>query len=461
MIADLKPYAAMRDSGIEWLGRVPQHWDVLRGRRLFEIRKRIVGELSYPVVSVTQEGLRFKDVETGKGQLSQDYSKYQIVKAGEFAMNSMDLLTGGVGIAASLSVTSPDYRVFAIRDESRCHERYMLHVLRLLYLNKGFYAWGQGSAQLGRWRLPRKRFNDYPFPVPPLSEQAAIVRFLCYVNRRIRRYINAKQKLIKLLEDQKQAIIHCAVTRGLEQNFRTKPSGVEWLGDVPEQWVIKPLKWWAAINVKTIGESTDPDWELRYIDIGTVKTGRLVREPERMCFRDSPSRARRVLRRGDTIVSTVRTYLKAVWYVAEEDVEHLIASTGFAVLTPLEDVEPEYLGYVIQSSNFIDRVTARSVGTAYPAINESALGRFLLTIPPTRSEQQKLIRWIKKKVTPINRAIEQAQKVSDLLREYRTRLIADVVTGKLDVREVASRLPDESEEELLEENDTVPEEAEA
>jgi type I restriction enzyme S subunit len=325
----------------------------------------------------------------------------------------------------------------------------MLHVLRLLYLNKGFYAWGQGSAQLGRWRLPRKRFNDYPFPVPPLSEQAAIVRFLCYVNRRIRRYINAKQKLIKLLEDQKQAIIHCAVTRGLEQNFRTKPSGVEWLGDVPEQWVIKPLKWWAAINVKTIGESTDPDWELRYIDIGTVKTGRLVREPERMCFRDSPSRARRVLRRGDTIVSTVRTYLKAVWYVAEEDVEHLIASTGFAVLTPLEDVEPEYLGYVIQSSNFIDRVTARSVGTAYPAI------------PPTRSEQQKLIRWIKKKVTPINRAIEQAQKVSDLLREYRTRLIADVVTGKLDVREVASRLPDESEEELLEENDTVPEEAEA
>ncbi len=460
MIADLKPYPAMRDSGVVWLGEVPKGWDVLRGRQLFEIKKRISGELGHPVISVTQEGLRVKDVESGEGQLSQDYSKYQTVGVGEFAMNSMDLLTGGVGIATRPGVTSPDYRVFAIRDESRCCDRYMLHVLRMLYRNRGFYAWGQGSAQLGRWRLPRKRFNDFPFPVPPFTEQAAIARFLDWANGRLERAIRAKRKVIALLNEQKQAIINRAVTRGLDPSVPLKPSGIPWLGDIPAHWEVKPLKHWTKINSHTLGEATDPDFEFRYIDISAVETGRLVREPEEMCFKKAPSRARRILTVGDTIVSTVRTYLKAVWFVGK-DAEKLIASTGFAVFSPNLDVEPEYLHYVLQDTSFVNQVSANSVGIAYPAIAESVLAQFHVAIPSSRKEQGALITAIKSRTQPIITAISRLEREIELIREYRTRLVADVVTGKLDVRQAAARLPEEAPRDIAEDDTDLTEEIES
>jgi type I restriction enzyme S subunit len=137
--------------------------------------------------------------------------------------------------------------------------------------------------------------------------------------------------------------------------------------------------------------------------------------------------------------------LKAVWYV-EEEADDLIASTGFAVLSPRREVEPAYLGNVLQSKNLIDRVTANSTGIAYPAIPETVLGRFPVALPPTREEQRELVRYIEIESAPINKAGQHAQNEIALLRELRTRLISDVVTGKVDVREVAARLSDEAEE---------------
>lgn len=202
---------------------------------------------------------------------------------------------------------------------------------------------------------------------------------------------------------------------------------------MPAHWLIKPLKRWVRLNASALGEKTDPDFEFRYLDIGSVKTGRLAKELERLRFASAPSRARRVLRRGDTIISTVRTYLKAIWYVNEEAGD-LIASTGFAVLTPGREVEPEYLGYVIQSSGFVNRVTANSIGIAYPAIAETVLGRFPVVMPPTLEEQQAILAHIKAESAPLDQAIEQALTEIKLIREYRDRLIADVVTGQVDVR---------------------------
>src|SRR5690606_14653464 len=157
------------------------------------------------------------------------------------------------------------------------------------------------------------------------------------------------------------------------------------------------------------------------------------KELEHIRFEAAPSRARRVLRRGDTIISTVRTYLRAIWYV-DEDADDRIASTGFAVLTPGKGVEPEYLGYVIQSSSFVNRVTANSIGIAYPAIAETVLGRFLVALPSTVDEQQSIVAHIKSESTPLDDAITRAEEEIKLIREYRDRLIADVVTGQIDVR---------------------------
>ena len=128
-----------------------------------------------------------------------------------------------------------------------------------------------------------------------------------------------------------------------------KDSGVEWLGKVPEHWEVRRLKYWLGINRKVLPEDTNPGYTFRYIDIGSVAAGRLIESPKRLRFGDAPSRARRVVTHGDTIISTVRTYLKAVWH-AETPQESLVASTGFAVLTPDQNTVPKFVSYICQSN---------------------------------------------------------------------------------------------------------------
>lgn len=246
------------------------------------------------------------------------------------------------------------------------------------------------------------------------------------------------------LEEQRQAVIHHAVTRGLDPNVCLKPSGVEWLGEMPIHWEVRRLKHWVGINEAVLPETTHPDFEFRYLEIGAVGTGVLIDEPSTIRFADAPSRARRIVRSGDTIVSTVRTYLKAVWF-AEDVNDDLICSTGFAVLTPRQETAPKFVSYLAQSTAFTDRVTAESVGIAYPAIAESRLSSFHVCVPPL-PEQVAIVEYLDKATAEVDAAIARARRHVELLREYRTRLIADVVTGKLDVREAAMVLSEKADE---------------
>ena len=228
-------------------------------------------------------------------------------------------------------------------------------------------------------------------------------------------------------------------------------SGVDCLGEVPTHWEVKRLKNWLGVNEIVLPEGTDPEYTFDYVDIGSIETGRLTTAPERIRFGNAPSRARRVVRPGDTIVSTVRTYLKAVWYAEHPGVD-LIASTGFAVLTPRRGTFPKFVSYLCQSAPFTDRITAESVGIAYPAISETNLRTFKVCVPPL-SEQAAIVRFLDHIDRRIRRyrlvmkklvgaAANRTKRETSLMDEYRTRLIADVVTGKLDVREAAAGLPD-------------------
>lgn len=216
-----------------------------------------------------------------------------------------------------------------------------------------------------------------------------------------------------------------------------RPSGVPWLGDVPEHWDVQRLKHWVGINESVLPETTDPGFVFRYLEIGAIDNGELTQGPGRIRFSDAPSRARRVVKYGDTIISTVRTYLKAVWF-ADKTIGDLICSTGFAVLTPREETVPKFVSYVVQSNIFTDMVTAESVGIAYPAIAEGRFGSLQVCVPPL-AEQAAIVEHLDKATAGIDAAIAHARRQIELLEEYRTRLIADVVTGKLDVREAADK----------------------
>lgn len=333
------------------------------------------------------------------------------------------------GMSAYLDIEATiNQNLAGITPRSELNGRYLHYMLSASYEFNRNYGRGGNQAALNCAIV-----GGFKVLLPSLGEQEKIVAYLRAQDARIARFIKAKRELIGLLTEQKLRIVDHAVTRGLDASVRLKPSGIEWLGEVPEHWQTKPLKRWVRINALTLGDKTDPDFEFRYVDISSVKTGRLMKELEILRFKDAPSRARRVLKRGDTIISTVRTYLKAIWYV-DKDSDDMIASTGFAVLTPGKDVDPEYLGFVIQSSAFVNHVTANSIGIAYPAIAETMLGRFSVVMPPTLAEQKTICRWIVNECQPLDDAIARADEEIKLIREYSDRLIFDVVTGQVDVR---------------------------
>jgi type I restriction enzyme, S subunit len=207
----LNPEVELKDSGVEWIGKIPSNWEMKKVKYLFEIRKRISGELGYKVLSVTQKGLKVKDTISGKGQISMDYSKYQFVHPGDFVMNHMDLLTGYVDVSDILGVTSPDYRVFTLTDK-RSVKDYYLRVFQYGYYNKIFFGFGQGSSKFGRWRLPSRQFNNFRFPYPSFEEQQEIVDYLNEQTSNIDTTINKEQKRIDLLKEYRHSLVSEVVT---------------------------------------------------------------------------------------------------------------------------------------------------------------------------------------------------------------------------------------------------------
>lgn len=207
----LDPSVQMKDSELEWIGEIPVNWDVVPINALFKIKKDIIGHEPDCVLSITQQGLRVKDISVNEGQMAANYDKYQIVNVGDFAMNHMDLLTGGVGISEYNGVTSPDYRVFVIRNTDM-NPRFFLYVFEMYYRNRIFYAFGQGAANVGRWRLPAQNFKTTYIPVAPINEQTAIVEYLDERMAQIDQLIAVKQKKIEKLEQYKKSLIYEYVT---------------------------------------------------------------------------------------------------------------------------------------------------------------------------------------------------------------------------------------------------------
>jgi type I restriction enzyme S subunit len=211
----LDPNAEMKDSKVKWLGHIPKHWKLRKAKHIFFIKKQIAGKIGYDVLSVTQKGLKIKDITTGEGQLSMDYSKYQLVEIGDFVMNHMDLLTGWVDRSHYQGVTSPDYRVFSMLGASN-HPEYFLHLCQVGYMQKIFYAYGQGVSHLGRWRFSADAFKDFIWPIPPKTEQQKIAQFIADQTSKIEQLLDKTARSIDLLKEYRSALITAAVTGQLD-----------------------------------------------------------------------------------------------------------------------------------------------------------------------------------------------------------------------------------------------------
>lgn len=192
--------------------KIPKTWDIKKIKYIFEIKKNIACKIGYNVLAITQSGIKIKDISKNEGQISQDYSKYQLVDVGDFAMNHMDLLTGWVDISKLSGVTSPDYRVFKLINNKKYFDKYYLYIMQMCYTNKIFYSLGQGVSNLGRWRLQSDKFMNFFIPVPSFKEQIEIVEYLDNKCNEIDKLISQKDNLIKQLEQYKKSLIYEYVT---------------------------------------------------------------------------------------------------------------------------------------------------------------------------------------------------------------------------------------------------------
>lgn len=204
--------AAMKDSGVDWIGEVPVHWEITKTKWMFEIVKRLYDKEDRDVLSITQRGLKVKDIESNDGQLAESYIGYQIVNVNDFAMNSMDLLTGWVDCSPYEGVTSPDYRVFRfLPSKPQCHNYYK-YLFQMCYKSRIFYRLGQGVSNFGRWRLQADQFLNMRLPQPPVREQEEIAAYLDKKTSQVNGLIADITEQIEKLKKYRQIVIHDSVT---------------------------------------------------------------------------------------------------------------------------------------------------------------------------------------------------------------------------------------------------------
>jgi type I restriction enzyme S subunit len=437
----LPRYPAYKDSGVAWLGVVPEHWNALRSKIIFEIKKRISGETGFDVLSITQQGIKVKDIESNDGQLSMDYAKYQFVYIGDFAMNHMDLLTGYVDIAKTLGVTSPDYRVFSIRDKSKANAKFFLYLLQNGYKSKIFYAFGQGSSQLGRWRLPTDAFNNFVYPVPDIIEQTLIAQFLDRETSKIDDLISEQSKLITLLDEKRQAMISHAVTKGLNPDAPMKDSGVEWLGEVPEHWQVKRVRFIGKLNPSKSEVAHYPrDLEVSFLPMDAVGEDGSIRLEHTRKIEDVET-GYTFFRDGDVTIAKITPCFENGKGAV---MRNLLQGFGFGtteliVVRPKQDVMlSNFVHYIFISTSFRKNAEGAMYGAGgQKRVPDDFVRNFNIGCPQL-SEQRDIISYIDQKTAQFDTLKTEAQRGIELLKERRSALISAAVTGKIDVRGVVN-----------------------
>ncbi|MEC0969642.1 restriction endonuclease subunit S [Bacillus altitudinis] len=433
MVNQLKSYENYKETGLLWVPQVPFHWELTRTKNVMKLRKEVVGNDfdRYTLLSLTLKGIISRDMKNPKGKFPKDFSTYQTVNANDlvFCLFDIDETPRTVGLSPLHGMITGAYTIFNVVNNANA--MYLYYYYLSLDQHKSLKPLYTGLRKV----ISTDTFSRTKIPLPPRPEQDQIVRFLDYKLAKINKFINTKKKLISILKEQKQGIINDAVTKGINREAEMKQSGIALLGEIPSNWDVKPLKHFVKSNTDTLSETFDKEKEINYIDISTVGFGELKRNPVKYKFKDAPSRARRIVHYGDTIISTVRTYLKSMCFV-DDDISDCIVSTGFAVLSPNKLVYPKLLNYVLSSNYFVDLVSRNSIGVSYPAITESKLVSLKVALPTLIEEQREILDYITEHTTKINERLSIAEKEIKLISEYATRLILDVVTGKVDVRNI-------------------------
>jgi len=430
-----------RDSGLPWLGEIPEHWEVRRNGRLFAERVE-TGFEDLPILEVSlSTGVRVRDMENGaRKQEMADRSEYKRAAKGDIAYNMMRMWQGAVGVAPVDGLISPAYVVARPLPEVDPH--YYTYLFRTPAYMREVNKFSRGIVS-DRNRLYWDEFKQMPSAFPPTEEQTRIANFLEAHGHLATRLIRDKRRLIGLLNEQKQAIINRAVTCGLNPDAPMKPTGIDWMPEVPAHWEVKMLSR-LAVKLQT-GPFGSQLHQADYVEDGVpvINPMHLIDGticPDRQTA-VSPQTAERLARHALTpgeIIIARRGELGRCALVHEAD-GPMLCGTGCMTLR-LGDGIPHFIFEFLSSAAVRQFLDERSVGATMQNLNPSIIGSIQTVVPP-KDEQEAIVRQIEDTNSRFASLEGKAQDEIRLVREYRERLIADVVTGKLDVRHVEIAAP--------------------
>ena len=437
-----RSYPTCKPSGVPWLGDMPAHWDVRRLRTVADMRvsnvDKHIREGEFPVrlcnyVDVYKNDRITHEIAFMRATASTDEIERFRLKRGDVLITKDSETWDDIGIPALVTESADDlvcsYHLALLRPSREILGAYLARALQTGGVAHQFHVRANGVTRYG---LTHAGIQSVQVPLPPPDEQAAIAYYLDDADQHIRAYVSVKERLIALLEEKRQAIIHQAVTRGLDPNVKLKPSGVEWLGDVPEHWKVTAVKRALRSVDYGISESATDSGAIRLLTMGHLKDGKVIVPQAGGVENVDPDL---LLDKGDLLFNRTNSQELVGKVGLFEGNESPVTFASYLVrLRPSSAHDPEFLNLALNDTSFISRARREAIPSLHQSnLNPTRYGRIHIALP-SKEEQRTILHSLSKKTRTLTNAIERSRRQIELMEEYRTRLIADVVTGKIDVR---------------------------
>jgi type I restriction enzyme S subunit len=433
-------FSDYQDTGLPWVGQCPAHWSIRRMKYLMEERiEKGYADEQLLTASQNRGVIPKADYGSRTVEAQKDLHLLKLVEPGDYVI-SLRSFQGGIEYAHVRGIISPAYTVLQPKPGTR--RGYYEHFFKsAAFINSmSLFVTGIREGQ----NIDYVRLSRAYMPVPPPDEQDAIGRFIRHLDHRVNRLIKTKRRLIELLNEQKQAIIHRAVTRGLDPTVPLKPSGIDWLGDIPAHWEAKPLKRTCQVQggfafpASAFGEAGLPVVRMNNLKRGKLDLATVVRIPAEFV------NERFALQEGDLLYGLSGSVgatgsLGNFAFVGKEDLPAYLNQRVARLMATHDKLAPSFLVILIQTPSFYEQVLSNTTGTAQFNVSPLDLANVQVALPPVK-EQFEIADNVASATAELNEVIEKTLAEIDLIREYRSRLVADVVTGQLDVRHLD--LPD-------------------
>ncbi|WP_120945179.1 restriction endonuclease subunit S [Helicobacter labacensis] len=418
---------------IEGVGQIPEHWGAVKLKYLAKkIKSGGTPSTHMPkfYASTKENGYLWVAIEDMKSSTITDTKRY-ITQEGLKASSAhlvppFSVLYAIYGaslgkVAYTDKTLTTNQGILAIQPNNKCFYKFLFYYFCAIEPNIKSL-----STITTQNNLSLNIVKNLKIPLPPLEEQHAIAAFLEDKTAKIQECITKKTRMLELLKQYKQALIAQMTTKGLDPQARLKPSGVAWLGDIPEGWGVKKIKYVCQVNPKARAKLPD---EFTYIDLESVKSGALLKE-QRMQKAKAPSRAQRLLKRGDILYQRVRPYQKNNFFFDREG--DYVASTGYAQLRTQQN--PKFIYYALHEESFVNEVVHKCTGTGYPEISNNDLKDLFIPLPPL-PEQHAIAAFLEEKTTKIDRLRTKLQAQIQALKDYKSALISAGVLGQIPLKD--------------------------